>query len=90
LAQGLKALQLPDGSFKAAMEGGENDMRFLYCATAIRQGQDKALFYVSVYKVALFAKMCLFENDEVKKVRASSRKNLSINKNFLNNCKVNI
>jgi hypothetical protein len=47
-------------------------------------------FYVSVYKVALFAKMCLFENDEVKKVRASSRKNLSINKNFLNNCKVNI
>jgi hypothetical protein len=33
---------LPDGSFKAAMEGGENDMRFLYCATAIRQGQDKA------------------------------------------------
>ena len=36
--QGLKALQLPDGSFKAAVEGGENDMRFLYCATAIRQG----------------------------------------------------
>jgi hypothetical protein len=52
-AQGLKALQLPDGSFKAAMEGGENDMRFLYCATAIRQGQDKTLFYVSVCKVAI-------------------------------------
>jgi len=32
---GVRALQLPDGSFKAALEGGENDMRFLYCAAAI-------------------------------------------------------
>jgi len=32
---GVRALQLPDGSFKAALEGGENDMRFLYCASAI-------------------------------------------------------
>merc|ERR1719150_1253109 len=32
---GVKALQLPDGSFKAALEGGENDMRFLYCAACI-------------------------------------------------------
>ena len=35
LAAGLQALQLPDGSFMAALEGGENDMRFLYCAAAI-------------------------------------------------------
>jgi len=32
---GVRALQLPDGSYKAALEGGENDMRFLYCAAAI-------------------------------------------------------
>jgi len=32
---GVRALQLPDGSFKAALEGGENDMRFLYCAACI-------------------------------------------------------
>merc|ERR1712029_894149 len=30
-----KALQLPDGSFKAALEGNEDDMRFLYCAACI-------------------------------------------------------
>jgi len=35
VAKGLRSLQLPDGSFKAAAEGGENDMRFLYCAAAI-------------------------------------------------------
>lgn len=35
IAKGLRSLQLPDGSFKAAAEGGENDMRFLYCAAAI-------------------------------------------------------
>ena len=35
LAAGIRALQLPDGSFRAALEGGENDMRFLYCAAAI-------------------------------------------------------
>ena len=35
IAAGLKSLQLPDGSFMAALEGGENDMRFLYCAAAI-------------------------------------------------------
>ena len=35
LLAGVRALQLPDGSFRAALEGGENDMRFLYCAAAI-------------------------------------------------------
>jgi len=35
IVAGVKALQLPDGSYKAALEGGENDMRFLYCAAAI-------------------------------------------------------
>jgi len=35
LCKGLRSLQLPDGSFKAAAEGGENDMRFIYCAAAI-------------------------------------------------------
>lgn len=40
IAAGLKALQLPDGSFMAALEGGENDMRFLYCATAISKMVD--------------------------------------------------
>uniref|UniRef100_T1J3U5 Geranylgeranyl transferase type-1 subunit beta n=1 Tax=Strigamia maritima TaxID=126957 RepID=T1J3U5_STRMM len=32
---GLKALQLPDGSFCATVEGSENDMRFVFCACAI-------------------------------------------------------
>merc|ERR1719320_1843011 len=32
---GVRSLQLPDGSYKAALEGGENDMRFLYCAACI-------------------------------------------------------
>ncbi|XP_019877911.1 geranylgeranyl transferase type-1 subunit beta [Aethina tumida] len=31
----LKALQLPNGSFKAAVEGTEDDMRFVYCAAAV-------------------------------------------------------
>jgi len=35
LLAGVRALQLEDGSFKAALEGGENDMRFLYCAASI-------------------------------------------------------
>ncbi|XP_023342195.1 geranylgeranyl transferase type-1 subunit beta [Eurytemora carolleeae] len=35
IAKGISVLQLPDGSFKDAAEGGENDMRFLYCAAAI-------------------------------------------------------
>jgi len=35
LCAGLRSLQLSDGSFKAAAEGGENDMRFIYCAAAI-------------------------------------------------------
>jgi len=54
IAKGIKSLQLPDGSFKAAAEGGENDMRFLYCAAAIstfidsRSGMDteKAIQYI--------------------------------------------
>ena len=32
---GVRALQLPNGSFKAALGGGENDMRFLYCAACV-------------------------------------------------------
>ncbi|KAM6965172.1 geranylgeranyl transferase type-1 subunit beta [Aplochiton taeniatus] len=32
---GVKALQLEDGSFYAAPEGSENDMRFVYCAACI-------------------------------------------------------
>ncbi|TRY64803.1 hypothetical protein DNTS_004407 [Danionella cerebrum] len=32
---GLRALQLPDGSFPAVPEGSENDMRFVYCAVCI-------------------------------------------------------
>lgn len=35
LFTGLKTLQLPDGSFKGAIEGVENDMRFVYCAACI-------------------------------------------------------
>ncbi|XP_077988984.1 geranylgeranyl transferase type-1 subunit beta-like [Glandiceps talaboti] len=33
--EGLRALQLPDGSFCATPEGSENDMRFVYCASCI-------------------------------------------------------
>jgi len=32
---GVRALQLPNGSYKAALGGGENDMRFLYCAACV-------------------------------------------------------
>lgn len=35
LLTGVKALQLSNGSFKAALEGNEDDMRFLYCAACI-------------------------------------------------------
>jgi len=35
LLQGVRALQLSNGSFSAALEGGESDMRFLYCAACI-------------------------------------------------------
>jgi len=51
---GIKALQLEDGSFKAALQGGENDMRFLYCAATVcsmlndwsGMDQDLAMNYV--------------------------------------------
>ncbi|XP_073243213.1 geranylgeranyl transferase type-1 subunit beta-like [Porites lutea] len=33
--EGLKALQLSDGSFRPTVEGSENDMRFVYCACCI-------------------------------------------------------
>ncbi|XP_029208313.2 geranylgeranyl transferase type-1 subunit beta-like isoform X1 [Acropora millepora] len=33
--KGLKALQLPDGSFQPTVDGSENDMRFIYCACCI-------------------------------------------------------
>ncbi|KAJ6669696.1 hypothetical protein lerEdw1_000245 [Lerista edwardsae] len=32
---GLRALQLEDGSFCAVLEGSENDLRFVYCASCI-------------------------------------------------------
>ncbi|XP_077200448.1 geranylgeranyl transferase type-1 subunit beta isoform X4 [Paroedura picta] len=32
---GLRALQLEDGSFCAVLDGSENDMRFIYCASCI-------------------------------------------------------
>lgn len=35
IIKSLKALQLPDGSFKGALDGAENDMRFVFCAAAI-------------------------------------------------------
>lgn len=35
IIDGLKHLQQPDGSFRATYDGGECDMRFLYCACAI-------------------------------------------------------
>lgn len=35
LARGVAVLQLEDGSFLSSIEGGESDMRFTYCATAI-------------------------------------------------------
>lgn len=35
IIRSLKELQLPDGSFKGAREGAENDMRFVFCAACI-------------------------------------------------------
>lgn len=35
VSQGLRVLQQEDGSFVASKEEAENDMRFVYCATAI-------------------------------------------------------
>ena len=35
ILRGIKALQRPDGSFDSSMEGGENDMRFVFCAAAV-------------------------------------------------------
>ncbi len=35
LLRGVRALQRPDGSFNSSLEGGENDMRFVFCAAAI-------------------------------------------------------
>lgn len=32
---GIRRLQLPDGSFYSTAEGGENDMRFVYCAACV-------------------------------------------------------
>lgn len=32
---GLRALQLPNGSYAALIDGSENDVRFVYCAAAI-------------------------------------------------------
>lgn len=35
MISGLQLLQLPDGSILSSTEGGESDMRFLFCAAAI-------------------------------------------------------
>lgn len=51
---GVRALQLADGSYRAALDGGENDMRFLYCAACVctilndwtGMDQDAAVNYV--------------------------------------------
>jgi len=54
IAKSIRSLQLPSGSFKAAAEGGEDDMRFIYCAAAISNilsisngiDKDKAVEYI--------------------------------------------
>lgn len=54
ISKGIRSLQLPSGSFKAAAEGGEDDMRFIYCAAAISKilklktaiDKDKAIEYI--------------------------------------------
>jgi geranylgeranyl transferase type-1 subunit beta len=40
IISGLKTLQQPSGAFSATKEGGECDMRFLYCACAISAALD--------------------------------------------------
>lgn len=35
IVAGVAAVQRPDGSFSASVEGNEHDMRFVYCASAI-------------------------------------------------------
>lgn len=35
IVEGVAAVQRPDGSFSATIEGSEHDMRFVYCAAAI-------------------------------------------------------
>lgn len=35
IVDGVAAVQQPDGSFTASVEGNEHDMRFVYCASAI-------------------------------------------------------
>lgn len=35
IIEGVAAVQRPDGSFSASIEGNEHDMRFVYCAAAI-------------------------------------------------------
>ena len=40
LTRGVRVLQQTDGSFNSALEGGENDMRFVFCAAAICQMLD--------------------------------------------------
>lgn len=35
IVEGVAAVQRPDGSFSATIEGSEHDMRFVYCAVAI-------------------------------------------------------
>lgn len=35
IIKGMRALQLPDGSFQPSALGGESDMRIVYCATAV-------------------------------------------------------
>ncbi|XP_078698686.1 geranylgeranyl transferase type-1 subunit beta-like [Branchiostoma floridae x Branchiostoma belcheri] len=52
--KGLQSLQLADGSFYPSVEGGENDMRFVYCACCVSyilddwsgMDVDKAVSYI--------------------------------------------
>lgn len=37
IIEGMKLLQLPDGSFKPSILGGESDMRLVYCAASVCQ-----------------------------------------------------
>jgi len=61
VVNGLKALQLEDGSFRSTYEGGENDMRFVYTACVISYilndwsgvNRDKVVEYIRASHVCL-------------------------------------
>jgi geranylgeranyl transferase type-1 subunit beta len=61
IIEGLKSLQLPDGSFQPMAYGCESDVRFIYCACCISYmlndwsgiDQDKAVEYIRMSQVLL-------------------------------------